>query len=82
MSLKEQLDSMRGQAESFLPPEALSTLHKQIDDWRDSGVSERILKVGDVAPEFALFNVEGNILGSKALLEKGPIVLHFFRGKW
>jgi len=82
MSLREQLDSFREQAASFIPPEALASLHKQIDDWRASGIQDCTLKVGDKAPEFALPNVEGALITSGALLKNGPIVVHFFRGKW
>jgi peroxiredoxin len=43
---------------------------------------EKVLKVGDRAPEFYLKNGEGMLVGSRSLLEKGPLVLTFYRGKW
>jgi len=40
------------------------------------------LKVGDKAPEFSGYDQTGKAVSSKNLLEKGPIVLFFYRGKW
>ena len=40
------------------------------------------LKVGDKAPEFSGYDQTGKAINSKTLLEKGPIVLFFYRGKW
>jgi peroxiredoxin len=40
------------------------------------------LKVGDKAPEFTGYDQTGKTIQSKALLEKGPVVLFFYRGNW
>jgi len=40
------------------------------------------LKVGDKAPEFSGYDQTGKAVSSKKLLENGPIVLFFYRGKW
>ena len=40
------------------------------------------LKVGDKAPEFTGYDQTGKMVESKKLLEKGPLVLFFYRGKW
>jgi peroxiredoxin len=40
------------------------------------------LKVGDKAPEFTGYDQKGKAVESKKLLEKGPMVLFFYRGKW
>jgi peroxiredoxin len=40
------------------------------------------LKVGDKAPDFTGYDQTGKMVNSKKLLEKGPIVLFFYRGKW
>lgn len=49
---------------------------------RDAGVGEGALKVGDMAPDFALSSAEGQIVTLTELLAKGPVVLSFYRGKW
>ena len=40
------------------------------------------MKVGDKAPFFTGYDQTGKMIDSKKLLEKGPIVLFFYRGKW
>jgi len=40
------------------------------------------LKVGDKAPEFSGYDQTGKAVNSKKLLENGPIILFFYRGKW
>ena len=40
------------------------------------------LKPGDKAPDFAGYDQKGNHVQSKKILESGPIVLFFYRGKW
>jgi peroxiredoxin len=40
------------------------------------------LKVGDKAPDFTGYDQTGKMVDSKKLLEKGPLVLFFYRGKW
>ena len=55
------------------------------------GVFERLMNsnftdhakgVGDNAPEFALPNVQGGTTSLSELLERGPVVLSFYRGGW
>jgi len=41
-----------------------------------------MLKAGDTVPEFTLPNTGGTLVDSKRLLEKGPLVVTFFRGRW
>lgn len=40
------------------------------------------LKVGDKAPDFTGYDQKGKQVESKKLLEKGPMILFFYRGKW
>ncbi len=40
------------------------------------------LKVGDRAPDFSGYDQKGKFVESKKLLENGPMVLFFYRGKW
>ncbi|MCX6325909.1 MAG: peroxiredoxin family protein [Bacteroidia bacterium] len=40
------------------------------------------LKVGDMAPGFTGYDQKGTQVELKKLLEKGPLVLFFYRGKW
>ncbi len=40
------------------------------------------LKVGDKAPEFSAKDQDGKSISLKKVLEKGPVVILFYRGQW
>jgi peroxiredoxin len=40
------------------------------------------LKVGDKAPVFTAYDQKGKKVESQKLIEKGPLVIFFYRGKW
>jgi hypothetical protein len=82
MSLKEELNRLRLQGESRRAPEIVEKMHRAVDELRRSGAAQRVLKVGDRAPSFALFNANEQLVDSKALLAKGPLVISFYRGRW
>jgi hypothetical protein len=82
MSLQDRLNKYKAQFESSASPEALAIMHRATDDLRHSGILERALKVGDRAPKFALPNAQGQMVSSAKLLERGPLVVSFYRGVW
>jgi peroxiredoxin len=43
---------------------------------------DRVIKVGNPLPGFALKNAFGQEVRSSELLAKGPLVLTVFRGSW
>ena len=47
-----------------------------------TGIEERILPVGAMAPSFALQDSNGRLVRSEDLQALGPLVLKFFRGRW
>jgi peroxiredoxin len=57
-------------------------MHRATHDLEKSGLIERAPKPGDRAPDFSLRNVEGANVSLRSLLERGPVVLSFFRGGW
>jgi len=57
-------------------------MHRAIEELRASGIMDRVIKVGDRLPSFALPNAYGQEVRSGDLLAKGPLVLTFFRGAW
>ncbi len=40
------------------------------------------LKVGDIAPDFSLYNQNDVMFKLSKTLEKGPVVVFFYRGQW
>ena len=65
-----------------IPLDKRAIMHRATDDLRASGIMERVIKVGDRLPAFALPNAYGRDVCSTDLLAKGPLVLTFFRGSW
>jgi hypothetical protein len=86
-NLKDRLQEFKNTFESGAPPynvtpERVATMHRATAELKASGIEGRALKIGDRAPDFALFNQDHVEVSSKDLLRKGPMVVSFFRGHW
>jgi hypothetical protein len=86
-SLQSRLDEFKKNFESGAPPynaprEAIETMHRATAELKASGIEDRVLKVGDRAPEFTLFNQDHVEVSYANLLRQGPLVVSFFRGHW
>jgi hypothetical protein len=82
MTLAERLDTIRQGADKRIPPDKRAIMHRATDDLRSSGILDRVIKVGDRLPPFALKNALGQEVRSPELLASGPLVLTVFRGTW
>ncbi len=82
MSLQDSLDAMRTKFESELSPEIVDTMHQATDELLQSGIMDRVLKVGRPAPQFSLPDHNGDTVHSADLLGKGPLAVSFYRGAW
>jgi peroxiredoxin len=82
MRLQQKLDALKRQFESGAPPEALTIMHRAKDDLLHSGIMEGVLKAGERAPEFPLPDEHGSTVRSSELLDKGPLIVSFYRGVW
>jgi peroxiredoxin len=83
MSLQERLDAFKADFEGHkAPPEAVAIMRRATADLIASGQSERALKAGNRAPDFALEDQDGKTWRSAELLAQGPLVLTFYRGVW
>ena len=82
MSLQEQLDALRAQAKTRIPPEAQAVMQRSVNDVRASGILDRVAKIGQRAPDFTLPNAAGQPVSLAGLLAKGPVVVSFYRGRW
>jgi len=83
MSLQDKLDAIKADFEgNKAPPHIVAIMHKATADLIASGQAERALKAGAKAPSFALPDVHGAMVKSADLLQKGPLVLTFYRGVW
>jgi hypothetical protein len=82
MTLQEKLDAYKADFVKQVPEDALAIMHRSIEDLRGSGIMARTVKVGDQAPDFELENTDGTTVILKSLLDRGPVVLGFYRGRW
>ena len=82
MSLEQKLAALRSAAGGRIPPDKHAIMHRATEDLRRSGILDRIVKVGSPAPSFSLANHDGGQIASGDLLDKGPMVVSFFRGSW
>lgn len=87
MSLQAKLDAFKADFEAGKPPysvprSVIEIMHRATDELIASGAAQRARKAGDVAPSFSLRDPEGNVVNSADLLQRGPLVLSFYRGVW
>lgn len=78
-------DDLDRRKEDFLkqaPAEVVDSQVRALRELEDSGIYERVLKVGDRAPDFELGNQKGEKVRLSSLLEDGPVVLTWYRGAW
>ncbi len=62
------------------PPPTQPTDVTEIED--EPVLPEEPLEVGDIAPNFKLRNAAGTWIELSRVLERGPVVLSFYRGVW
>jgi peroxiredoxin len=81
MSLKEQLAEYRAGWYQRVPAERQAIMERHIEQLRRT-VAQIMLKVGDRAPAIVLKNAKGTTVDVGTLLERGPVVVTFYRGGW
>lgn len=81
-SLNERLTASRIKAESSRDPAVTALMHRATDDLRASGIMAGVPAVGDAAPHFARPDLDGETVRLSTLLERGPAIVSFFRGRW
>ena len=78
----EELEELSKEVRTTASPERLQTNAQTISDLVASGLSASALREGDVVPDFALPDTHGHVLALKTLLDRGPVVISFYRGGW
>ncbi|MBZ5522980.1 MAG: AhpC/TSA family protein [Acidobacteriia bacterium] len=82
MPLKDQLEELTAKLRALVPSERLASIDRAVEELKSSGLAGRALKEGDQAPSFELPDGDGLIWLSTDLLQRGPLVLVFYRGRW
>jgi peroxiredoxin len=87
VKLQDRLDAMREDFENgrfpLVPTQAqLDVMRRATQSLIDSRQAENALEAGDTAPQFTLRDSDGDMVSSRALLARGPLVATFYRGIW
>jgi peroxiredoxin len=83
ISLQDRLDRITQNTRALVQPERLAVSERATEDLFNTGIEDRILKVGAQAPPFTLEDALTNKpVSSSDLLALGPLVVNFFRGRW
>lgn len=81
-TLAEKLHEIREGAKQRTPEEVRAIMGKATNELRESGIMDRALKDGDNLPSFELPNRAGEMVSSADLLQRGNLILTFYRGVW
>ena len=82
MGLQDKLDEYKKSFLEKAPQEAVEVIQMATEDLKNSEILDKVLKVGESAPEFSLPDENGNLVELKSLLAQGPVVISFYRGQW
>jgi peroxiredoxin len=82
MSLQNQLDELTLKLRRFVPPERLVIIDRAVGEMERSAIADRALRKGDKAPSFELPDGDGMLWRSVDLLQRGPLAIVFYRGRW
>jgi peroxiredoxin len=81
-TLQDQLDEITANTRQLVQAERLAISERSVEELFATGIEDRILPVGSLAPEFALKDENGRLVRSQDMLALGPLVINFFRGRW
>ena len=81
-TLQDQLDEITANTRQLVQAERLAVSERSVEELFATGIEEKILPVGALAPEFALQDASGKLVRSQDMLALGPLVIKFFRGRW
>lgn len=80
--LAQELLSLQARLSEQLPAEMLQRLSAAITAMVDARPGRAALRVGDTAAAFALPALDGRTVSLSDQLDRGPVVLTFYRGSW
>lgn len=82
MELQDKLNEMKEKFQETAPPEAVAVMHEATEELANSGILDRVLKVGDTFPQVTLADQDGNDVDISTVYAQGPLVVTVYRGVW
>jgi peroxiredoxin len=80
--MSETLRQLRNDTIAAFTSEQTAAYERSVHWLKKNGVCDRALRIGARAPDFVLPNSDGRLVSSRDLLDKGPLIVSFFRGEW
>lgn len=81
-TLREQLAERKELIVKYVPPDTQAVHVRAIAELQQQRILDRVLPVGEKYPPFELADHKGNAVSSSEALERGRLVICFFRGRW
>ena len=82
MNLQDEINGLLKKVRQGLPPETAAIMAGAIKKLQESGITDQACRKGDLAPAFELPGARGEMISSSTLLNQGPLVVSFYRGRW
>jgi peroxiredoxin len=79
---EDKLAQIRATYCEELPTPELAVLTKTIARLRRLGITASCLQVGETVPDFEFIDASDSPKSLYSVLDKGPVVINFFRGYW
>ena len=81
-TLSAQLEARQANFVKMAPPERRAQAETALQELTESGIVDSVIAKGDKAPDFTLPNALGDDVNLYQELEKGPVILTWYRGSW
>jgi peroxiredoxin len=82
MGLEQQLAAFKAEFARTAPAGRPALYEAKIEALRVSFAQDAAIGIDDLAPDFALPGAQGQSVGLSSLLQRGPVVVTFYRGGW
>ena len=82
MTLAEELQAQAAKSAATASDETKSIYRKQAEALAAGAIKDSALREGDAAPMFELPDAFGTTVRLADLLQKGPVIVSFYRGAW
>jgi peroxiredoxin len=80
--LSTELEMLKRGMAGKIPRDARDVMEKAMTKLVASGIDKKALKEGDKVPDFILPSAKGDSIELRRLLNKGLLVIAFYRGQW
>ncbi len=81
-SLQEIFAERKALIAKYVPPEIQEVHARAVAELKKTRLAENVLQAGSHAPVFALNDHHGTTVSSPELVDRGRLVVCFFRGRW